>query len=83
MAKLPGNEQLCDPHGRPLRTLADINGLGKLDIQADEKALKFLAVMSDGDARRALNALEIGSLTTWGSMIINGSDPKEKGGIPV
>ena len=27
MAKLPGNEQLCDPQGRPLRTLADINGL--------------------------------------------------------
>ncbi len=27
MAKLPGNAQLCDPQGRPLRTLADINGL--------------------------------------------------------
>lgn len=27
MAKLPGNEQLCDNQGRPLRTLADINGL--------------------------------------------------------
>ena len=25
MAKLPGNEQLCDPHGRPLGTLRDIN----------------------------------------------------------
>ncbi len=38
-------------------------GLGKLDIQADEKALKFLAVMSDGDARRALTALEVGVLS--------------------
>jgi hypothetical protein len=27
MAKLPGNEQLCDPHGRPLGTLRDINML--------------------------------------------------------
>jgi putative ATPase len=38
-------------------------GLGKFDIQADEKALKFLAVMSDGDARKALTALEIGVLS--------------------
>ncbi|HEX2770033.1 MAG TPA: hypothetical protein VHN12_12205 [Geobacteraceae bacterium] len=27
MAKLPGNEQLCDPQGRPLGTLRDINML--------------------------------------------------------
>ena len=39
-------------------------GLGKFDIEADEKALKFLAVMSDGDARRALTALEVGVLST-------------------
>ena len=38
-------------------------GLGKYDIQADTKALKFLAVMSDGDARKALTALEIGVLS--------------------
>jgi len=38
-------------------------GLGKFDIQADEKALKFLAVMSDGDARRALTPLEVGVLS--------------------
>ncbi|MHC4124047.1 MAG: replication-associated recombination protein A [Planctomycetota bacterium] len=38
-------------------------GLGKLDIDADEKALKFLAVISDGDARRALTALEVGVLS--------------------
>jgi putative ATPase len=38
-------------------------GLGKLDIEADKEALKFLAVMSDGDARRALTALEIGVLS--------------------
>ena len=35
-------------------------GLGRLEIEADEKALKFLAVISDGDARIALTALEVG-----------------------
>jgi len=38
-------------------------GLGKFDIDAEEKALKFLVVMSDGDARRALTALEVGVLS--------------------
>jgi putative ATPase len=38
-------------------------GLGGFDIQADEAALKFLAVMSGGDARRALTALEVGVLS--------------------
>ena len=38
-------------------------GLGRFDIEADDKALKFLAVMSDGDARKALTALEIGVLS--------------------
>ncbi len=39
-------------------------GLGKMKIRADRDALTFLAETSDGDARRALNALEIGCLTT-------------------
>ena len=38
-------------------------GLGKLNIDASPDALKFLAVISDGDARRALNALEVGVLS--------------------
>lgn len=38
-------------------------GLGKFDIEADQKALKFLAVMSDGDARKAFTALEVGVLS--------------------
>jgi len=38
-------------------------GLGKFDIEADEQALRFIAVRSDGDARRALTALEIGVLS--------------------
>lgn len=39
-------------------------GLGALKIKADKKALEFLAQSCEGDARRALNALEIGVLTT-------------------
>jgi len=39
-------------------------GLGNLKIKIDKKALTFLAKICDGDARRALNALEVGALTT-------------------
>jgi putative ATPase len=47
------------------RALADKEkGLGKFAVEADPKALAFLAEISDGDARRALNALEIGVLST-------------------
>ena len=38
-------------------------GLGKLDIEVEQKALNFLAVMCDGDARKALTALEVGVLS--------------------
>ena len=47
------------------RALADEErGLGYLKISADENALRHLAKISDGDARKALNALEIAALTT-------------------
>ncbi|MFA5410740.1 MAG: replication-associated recombination protein A [Candidatus Omnitrophota bacterium] len=39
-------------------------GLGNVKIKIDKKALAFLAKTSEGDARRALNALEVGVLTT-------------------
>ena len=39
-------------------------GLGHMRIRAEEAALRHLAVLSDGDARKALNALEIAVLTT-------------------
>ncbi|MHC5059655.1 MAG: replication-associated recombination protein A [Planctomycetota bacterium] len=46
------------------RALSDKQrGLGDHDICADEEALEFLATISDGDARRALTALEIGVLS--------------------
>src|ERR1043166_2050562 len=47
------------------RALADPErGLGFLKIHAAEAALRHLAKLSDGDARKALNALEIAALTT-------------------
>lgn len=39
-------------------------GLGKMRIRIDDEVLSFLADSSDGDARKALNALEVGALTT-------------------
>jgi putative ATPase len=39
-------------------------GLGFLKISADENALRHVAKLSDGDARKALNSLEIAALTT-------------------
>jgi putative ATPase len=47
------------------RALADAErGLGCLKIKAEEDALRHLAKIADGDARKALNALEIAALTT-------------------
>ena len=47
------------------RALTDVeNGMGAYDAAADEEALDFLADMAGGDARNALNALELGILTT-------------------
>ncbi len=40
------------------------HGLGNIRIQADSNALRHIARMSDGDARKALSALELASLTT-------------------
>ncbi len=52
-------EQLID------RALADKErGLGNYNVKMDEDARRHLAKLSDGDARKCLNALEIGVLTT-------------------
>ncbi len=39
-------------------------GMGSLDADIDDEALEFLADISNGDARNALNAIELGVLTT-------------------
>ena len=47
------------------RALADKeHGLGGKKLKVDGAALDFLATACDGDARKALNSLEIGALTT-------------------
>ncbi|TAN59324.1 replication-associated recombination protein A [bacterium] len=46
-------------------------GLSSLKIKFQKGALEFLSKTSDGDARRALSALEVGALTT----------PKDKSGF--
>ena len=47
------------------RALVDSErGLCHIKIQADENALRHLAKVADGDARKALNSLEIAALTT-------------------
>jgi putative ATPase len=52
------------------RALSDKSrGLGNYDVRLDEDALDFLAQTSDGDARRALAALEIGVLSSKQSPI--------------
>jgi putative ATPase len=52
-------EQLID------RALADKErGLGNYNVKIDKDGRRHLAELSDGDARKCLNALEIGVLTT-------------------
>ncbi len=47
------------------RALADRDrGFGAIDVRLDDDALDFLAKVSDGDARRALGALEVGVLSS-------------------
>lgn len=50
------------------RALADVErGLGAHKVSATDESLEFLAEVSDGDARRALSALEIGVLSISGT----------------
>jgi putative ATPase len=47
------------------RALGDVDrGLGRMRIRIASDAAAFLAKLSDGDARKCLNALEIAALTT-------------------
>jgi putative ATPase len=47
-----------------MRVLADNEkGFGKLNIEIEPKAVDFLSEICDGDARRALNALEVAVLS--------------------
>src|SRR5438105_1001062 len=58
------------------RALADKErGLGNYDVKMDNNARRHLAKLSDGDARKCLNALEIGVLTTPPQTVAGVDDP--------
>ena len=44
-------------------------GLGRRQVRFDDDALDFLAETSDGDARRALSALEVGVLSSTAAAV--------------
>ena len=47
------------------RALADEEyGLGDMGVEADDEALAHIAMICEGDARKALNALEVAALST-------------------
>ncbi len=52
------------------RALADTErGFGRYAVHVHDEALEFLAQVSDGDARRALAALEVGVLSSVGNAL--------------
>src|SRR3989449_10234044 len=58
------------------RALADKErGLGNYNVKVDKNARRHLAKLSDGDARKCLNALEIGVLTTPAEPVAGVDDP--------
>ena len=57
-----------------IRTLSDPRGLGGKNIEVADDALDFYCMACEGDARRALTALELAALTT---------EPGEKGTIAI
>ncbi len=56
-----GEEQIIELLGRALSDKQ--RGLGRYNVRATDEALQHLATVSDGDARRALTALEVGVLS--------------------
>ena len=63
------------------RSLEDERGLAAHAVRAEEKALEHLAAVCEGDARKALNALEVAVLTTPpqadGTIVIRREDAEE------
>jgi putative ATPase len=58
------------------------NGFGAIPIEIDQEALDFWAVMSDGDARRALSALEVAVLSSTGFQPVSGDVVNQKNSVP-
>ncbi len=49
-------------------------GLGQMAVEITDEAVDYLAIMSDGDARKALTALEIGVFSQLAMMRANGGE---------
>ncbi|HXX42496.1 MAG TPA: replication-associated recombination protein A [Chthoniobacterales bacterium] len=61
------------------RALADKErGLGNYKVKIDKQAREHLARLSDGDARKCLNALEIGVLTTSPETVATAHDRRKQ-----
>jgi len=61
------------------QALADVDrGFGALDIEIDDDALEHWATASDGDARRALTALEIAVLSSGSGFRDPGTDADDR-----
>ena len=61
------------------RALADKErGLGNYKVKIDKQAREHLARLSDGDARKCLNALEIGVLTTPPETVATAHDRRKQ-----
>ena len=70
---LSSRSQIVELHPLPMAALREllqraiddeVRGLGKMKIDLREEAASHLIEMTEGDARRLLNALEIGAATT-------------------
>ena len=73
---------ICEDDIRKLvrRAIADDErGFGKRNIQIDEAAVDLWATMSDGDARRALMALEVAVLSLQRSMGVSPMSSEQHG----
>jgi len=77
-------EQLSpeDLKGLMRRALADAErGLGELGVEIDEEALDSLAQLASGDARRALNLLELAATDVVETAQEAGGEDGEAGGV--
>ncbi|MBI9015807.1 MAG: replication-associated recombination protein A [Phycisphaerae bacterium] len=77
-------EYLTLEHIKKIITLAIDDakrGLGQYDITMTAQALDYLAIMSNGDARKALTALEVGVLSQLHSQQLPGDGSKPAGPV--
>jgi putative ATPase len=65
------------------RAIADERGFGHLKIEISDEAVAHWARVSDGDARRALNALEVAAISSMRQRETASGTSAEAGGEPI